>query len=158
MSPSNTLPDDPAAELAVAWDLPTDAHEDLRWALRAASRARELGQPGNDLLAWLGDRVRNLAMAEIAWSRHATSLSECEALYKPFDSRDAGARFAKELGIDLLVEVGGPESGVRGAVGSRGATAPATLDATFEAVIAVIFIHRGYGAARDFVWRVVKGR
>lgn len=151
------LPDDPAAELAIAWNLPESAHEDIRWALRAASRARELQQPGSDILAWLGDRVRNLAMAEIAWSPDAT-LVECEALYKPFDSRDAGARFCKELGLDLLVEVGGPESGVRGGGGSRGAQAPATLDATFEAVIAVIFRHRGYEAAREFVWRVIKGR
>lgn len=100
----------------------------------------------NERLEFLGDAVLGFVTSEMLY-RHFPNLSEGELtnLRAALVRRETLARFAGELklGDFLLLGHGEEDSG--------GRTRPATLCATFEAVIGAVYIDGGLSAVREFL-------
>lgn len=100
----------------------------------------------NERLEFLGDAVLEFVASELLYRRFP-NLREGELtnLRAALVRRDTLARFARELDLGeyLLLGHGEEESG--------GRTRPATLCATFEAVVGAIYMDLGIEAARSFL-------
>lgn len=123
--------------------------EELLPAVSHPSYAHERGLPGNERLEFLGDAVLDLAVAEILFRRFPErDEGELTKLRSVLVSRPVLAEIARELGLGryLLVSEGAEGLGVR--------ERPSVLAAALEALIAVVFLKKGYGCARDLVERL----
>ena len=122
-------------------------------AFRHASYANERGLESNERLEFLGDAVLDLAVAELLF-RHFPDRDEGELtkLRAVLVSRPVLAEIARELGLEkhLLLSQGAEELGVR--------KRPSVLAAALEAVIAVVFLHKGYEYTRTLVERLYGAR
>jgi len=122
---------------------------ELTPALRHASYAHEAGLESNERLEFLGDAVLDLAMADILFHLFPEGdEGELTRLRSVLVSRPMLAEIAGELGLGeyLLVSEGAEELGVR--------ERPSVLAAALEAILAVAFLKRGYGYARELVRRL----
>jgi ribonuclease III len=102
--------------------------------------------PDNERLEFLGDSVLGFVAAELLFRRYPKRLEgELTNLRAALVRRETLARFAEELALGdyLLLGHGEEESG--------GRTRPATLCATFEAVIGAIYLDGGLGRVREFL-------
>lgn len=102
--------------------------------------------PDNERLEFLGDSVLGFVAAELLFRRYPTRLEgELTNLRAALVRRETLARFAEELALGdfLLLGHGEEESG--------GRTRPATLCATFEAVIGAIYLDGGLDRVREFL-------
>ncbi|NOX44669.1 MAG: ribonuclease III [Caldiserica bacterium] len=118
-------------------------------ALRHASYAHETDLESNERLEFLGDAVLDLVMADILFHRFPErDEGELTRLRSVLVSRPVLAEIAGELGLGryLLVSPGAEDLGVR--------ERPSVLAAALEAIIAVVFLKRGYEYTRAFVQRI----
>ncbi len=102
--------------------------------------------PDNERLEFLGDSVLGFVASELLFRRYPKRLEgELTNLRAALVRRETLARFAEELklGDYLLLGHGEEESG--------GRTRPATLCATFEAVVGAIYLDSGLGQVREFL-------
>ncbi len=102
--------------------------------------------PDNERLEFLGDAVLGFVASEMLYKRFP-NLREGELtnLRAALVRRETLARFARQLhlGEYLLLGHGEEESG--------GRTRPATLCATFEAVVGAVYMDQGLAAVREFL-------
>lgn len=106
----------------------------------------EFAIPDNERLEFLGDSVLGFVAAELLFRRYPKRLEgELTNLRAALVRRETLARFAEELSLGdfLLLGHGEEESG--------GRTRPATLCATFEAVIGAIYMDGGLARVREFL-------
>jgi len=102
--------------------------------------------PDNERLEFLGDAVLGFVASELLFRRYPKRLEgELTNLRAALVRRETLARFATELelGDYLLLGHGEEESG--------GRTRPATLCATFEALIGAIYLDQGLDQVRAFL-------
>ncbi len=106
----------------------------------------------NERLEFLGDSILGYVVSEILYERFPeASEGILTGMRAALVRRDTLARFARQLrlGDYLLLGHGEEESG--------GRKRPATLCATFEAVIGAIYLDQGVEAVRAFVTPLVEG-
>lgn len=130
-----------ARRLGLASDAPL-----LRTALTHSSYAAENGVVSNERLEFLGDAVVDLVVTD-AIIRDYPSLDQgTGSLARSKVVNEATlAEAAERLGVAHAVLLG------RGEQKSQGAFRPSQLADTFEALVAAVYLDRGYEAARDFV-------
>lgn len=142
----------PQALIRLLNELGAEATEEtLRPALIHASVLSEHPDlESNERLEFLGDSVLELAVAEYLYTvypdKDEGSLSKMRGVVV---SRPALAETASVLDVGSHIRLG------RGEEQSGGRARPSILAAAFEAIIGVVFLHWGYGVARDFVVRLM---
>jgi ribonuclease III len=118
----------------------------LMVALTHSSYAAEHGVESNERLEFLGDAVVDLVVADAIIHDHPElnqgtgSLARSKVVNEP-----ALADAARVLGIGEFVRLG------KGEFKSHGSERPGLLADAFEAIVAAVFIERGFEAAREFV-------
>lgn len=132
---------DLAARVGVA---PTS--EILITAMTHSSYAAEHGTTSNERLEFLGDAVVDLVIADLIFRRYPELNEGGASLARSHVVNESSlADAARALGLDQMMRVG------RGVVKERGLERPSLLADAFEALIAALYLERGYEAARDFV-------
>jgi ribonuclease-3 len=118
----------------------------LLTALTHSSFATEHEVDSNELLEFLGDAVVDLAIADLIITRYPELNEGSGSLVRSRVVNEAAlAEAAKRLGLGDALRVG------RGVKRENGAERPSLLADAFEAVVAAIYLERGYDAARNFV-------
>jgi ribonuclease-3 len=126
----------------------------LRTALTHRSYLNEhpdLDWEDNERLEYLGDAVLDYLLADYLYrSLPNATEGELTALRAAIVRRETLARFAEKLGIGqaLLMGHGEAETG--------GRTRPATLCASFEALVGAVYLDRGRSAVLDLVLPLVE--
>ncbi len=118
----------------------------LAVALTHSSYAAERGGESNERLEFLGDAVVDLAVADLIVREHP-HLNEGQAslVRSRVVNEAALARAAVRLDVGGYVRLG------RGEVKSRATERASLLADVFEALVAALYLERGYEAARAFV-------
>ena len=118
----------------------------LTVAVTHSSYAAEHDCPSNERLEFLGDAVVDLAIADLIVREYPSLDEGSGSLVRSRVVNEAAlARAATRLGLSHFVRVG------RGEVKSRGLERASLLADSFEAVVAALYLERGYEAARAFV-------
>ncbi len=118
----------------------------LRQALTHSSYAAEHGGDSNERLEFLGDAVLDLAVADFIVVNYPDfNEGACSVLRSRVVNEDSLASAARELGLGEYVRLG------RGVVKERGDERNSLLADTFEAVIAAVYLERGYERAQELV-------
>lgn len=106
----------------------------------------ESGLRDNERLEFLGDSVLGFVTSELLFARYPDRLEgELTNLRAALVRRETLARFATELALGDYLLLG------RGEEDSGGRTRPATLCATFEALIGAIYLDQGLEQVRSFL-------
>lgn len=126
----------------------------LKTAFVHSSYVNEAGdgdQEDNERLEFLGDSILGFVVSEWLYSRHPASREgELTAMRAALVKREALARFARRIHLgDYLFLGHGEEEG-------GGRNRPATLCATFEAVIGSIYLDQGIEAVKAFLLPIVQ--
>jgi len=144
------LPADPTHALEERLEHRFQDRDLLRRALTHVSYANE--QPpelGNDSLAFLGDAVLSLLVAEHLWE---TAREEPVGVLTPqrasVVSGENLARWAEGLELGILLRLG------RGEELTGGRAKRSVLATAFEAILAVVYLEGGLAAARRVVKRL----
>ncbi len=118
----------------------------LRQALTHSSYAAEHDVESNERLEFLGDAVVDLAVADYIVGRFP-SINEGAAsvIRSRVVNEDSLARVARGLGLGELLRLG------RGVVKERGQERSSLLADAVEAVVAAVYLERGYDVARGVV-------
>jgi ribonuclease-3 len=120
--------------------------ECLALAVTHSSYAAEHDCKSNERLEFLGDAVVDLAVADLIVTRYPDLDEGSGSLVRSRVVNEASlARAAQRLDLARYIRVG------RGEVKSNGLERPSLLADAFEAVVAALYLERGYEAARDFV-------
>jgi ribonuclease-3 len=118
----------------------------LLTALTHSSYAAEHEVESNERLEFLGDAVVDLAIADLIVTRFPELNEGSGSLVRSRVVNEAAlAEAAKRLGLGDALRVG------RGVIRENGAARPSLLADAFEAVVAAIYLERGYEAAKNFV-------
>ncbi|RLT40755.1 MAG: ribonuclease III [Chloroflexi bacterium] len=140
----------PLADFAASLDFAFADPSLLQRAFVHRSYLNEAGEdfqiPDNERLEFLGDAVLGFVASELLFRRYPQRLEgELTNLRAALVRRETLARFAEELALGefLLLGHGEEESG--------GRTRPATLCATFEAVVGAIYLDSGLERVREFL-------
>ncbi len=118
----------------------------LATALTHSSYAAEHGVESNERLEFLGDAVVDLAVADLIVTRFPELNEGTGSLVRSRvvnESALAGA--ARRLDLGSALRVG------RGVKREQGVERPSLLADAFEAVVAALYLERGYDVARRFV-------
>ena len=119
-------------------------------ALTHSSYAAEHACASNERLEFLGDAVVDLAIADlIVTSYPALDEGSGSLVRSRVVNEEALAEAATRLELAKYLRVG------RGEIKSRGLQRPSMLADAFEAVVAAIYLERGYDVARDFVQEIL---
>lgn len=125
----------------------------LREALVHGSYTNEfphLAPATNERLEFLGDAVLGLVVAAKLYTDFShLNEGEMTKLRAVLVRGNTLARVARDIGLGEYLLMG------RGEEATGGRTKPANLAGALEAVIGAIFLDRGYGAAGDFVLRLL---
>jgi ribonuclease-3 len=137
LSPLNAL----AERLGIRFD-----SDQLALALTHSSYAAEHDAASNERLEFLGDAVVNLAIADLIL-RDYPDFDEgtSSVLRSRVVNEEALARAASRLDLANCVRIG------RGVMKEKGLERPSLLADAFEAVVAALYLERGYDAAKHFV-------
>jgi ribonuclease-3 len=115
-------------------------------ALTHSSFAAEHDVDSNERLEFLGDAVVDLAVADLIITRYPDLDEGSGSLVRSRVVNEAAlARAARHLELGLVLRVG------RGVKKENGAERPSLLADAFEAVVAALYLERGYDAAKEFV-------
>lgn len=115
-------------------------------ALTHSSFAGEHDVDSNERLEFLGDAVVDLAVADLIITRYPDLDEGSGSLVRSRVVNEAAlARAARRLELGTLLRVG------RGVKKEKGAERPSLLADAFEAVVAALYLERGYDAAKEFV-------
>ena len=118
----------------------------LTIALTHSSYAAENGVESNERLEFLGDAVVDMVIADEIIREYPQLNQGTGSLARSKVVNESSlATAAARLGIGELVRLG------RGEQKSHGAERPSLLADAFEAVVAAVYLERGYEVARDFV-------
>ncbi len=124
--------------------------ETLVLALTHSSYAAEHATESNERLEFLGDAVVDLAIADLIIREHP-ELNEgaSSVLRSRVVNEDSLATAATELDLATHLRIG------RGVIKENGLQRPSILADAFEALVAAIYLERGYDAAKEFVQRAL---
>ncbi len=141
----------PVDELAARLGLEaTSAH--LAVALTHSSYAAEHGLESNERLEYLGDAVVDLAVADHLVRTYPDLDPGAASLVRSRVVNEAAlAAVAADLGLSAAVRVG------RGERLKGGPSRPSLLADAYEAVVAALYLERGYEPAREFVVQCLAG-
>jgi ribonuclease III len=104
------------------------------------------GLSDNERLEFLGDAVLSFVTSELLYNRFPNALEgDLTSLRAALVRRETLARFAAFFGLGEYLLLG------HGEEDSGGRTRPATLCATFEAVIGALYMDQGIDAVRSFL-------
>ncbi|HUY16112.1 MAG TPA: ribonuclease III [Acidimicrobiales bacterium] len=118
----------------------------LLTALTHSSYAAEHDLESNERLEFLGDAVVDLAIADLIVTRYPELDEGTGSLVRSrVVNEGALAEAAKSLGLGDVMRVG------RGVKKENGTERPSLLADAFEAVVAALYLERGYDVARTFV-------
>jgi ribonuclease-3 len=118
----------------------------LLTALTHSSYAAEHDVESNERLEFLGDAVVDLAIADLIVTRYPELDEGSGSLVRSRVVNEAAlAKAAKRLGLGDALRVG------RGVIKENGAQRPSLLADAFEAVVAAIYLERGFEVAKIFV-------
>jgi ribonuclease-3 len=118
----------------------------LALALTHSSYAAEHQCQSNERLEFLGDAVVDLAIADLIVRDYPQLNEGASSVARSRVVNEASlARAARRLDLASHVRIG------KGVVKEQGLERPSLLADTFEAVVAAIFLDRGYDAAKQFV-------
>ena len=118
----------------------------LEEALTHSSYAAEHDCASNERLEFLGDAVLGLIVAEYVLATYPEfNEDRASVLRTRVVNEDALADCARAIALGGVVRVG------RGEIKQHGYERASLLADAFEAVIAALYLDRGYEAARDFV-------
>ena len=122
----------------------------LALAVTHSSYAAEHNCESNERLEFLGDAVVDLAIADFI-VREYPELSEgaSSILRSRVVNEDSLAQAATRLGLASFLRIG------RGVVKEKGLERPSMLADAFEAVVAALYLERGYEPARSFVQTIL---
>lgn len=116
----------------------------LRKALTHASIAQTRVH-SNERMEFLGDAVLGLVCCELIFQLYPDSLEgEMTKIKSTVVSRQTCAAIAKKLGLDRLLIIG---KGMQ----SQRSLPPSLAAATFESILAAVYLDAGLEAARDFL-------
>jgi ribonuclease III len=122
--------------------------EALAIAVTHSSYASEHDCASNERLEFLGDAVVDLAVADLIVRDYPELNEGSGSLVRSRVVNEASlARAARRLDLASFLRLG------RGEAKSNGLERPSLLADAFEAVVAAVYLERGYEAARDFVKR-----
>ena len=115
-------------------------------ALTHSSYASEHDAESNERLEFLGDAVVDLAIADLIVTRYPELNEGTGSLVRSRVVNEAAlANAARRLELGAVLRVG------KGVKKENGAERPSLLADAFEAVVAALYLERGYEAAKDFV-------
>ncbi len=115
-------------------------------ALTHSSFAAEHDVDSNERLEFLGDAVVDLAVADLIITRYPDLDEGSGSLVRSRVVNEAAlARAARHLDLGAVLRVG------RGVKKENGAERPSLLADAFEAVVAALYLERGYDLAKEFV-------
>jgi ribonuclease-3 len=118
----------------------------LLTALTHSSFAAEHDVDSNERLEFLGDAVVDLAIADLIVTKYPQLNEGTGSLVRSRVVNEAAlAEAAKRLDLGASLRVG------RGVKKENGAQRPSLLADAFEAVVAAIYLERGYDVAKNFV-------
>jgi ribonuclease-3 len=118
----------------------------LLTALTHSSYAAEHDVESNERLEFLGDAVVDLAIADLIVTRYPQLNEGTGSLVRSRVVNEAAlARAARRLELGNYLRVG------RGVKKERGAERPSLLADAFEALVAALYLERGYEVAKSFV-------
>lgn len=118
----------------------------LLTALTHSSFAAEHDVESNERLEFLGDAVVNLAVADLIVTRYPELDEGSGSLVRSRVVNEAAlANAARRLELGEVLRVG------RGVKKENGPERPSLLADAFEAVVAALYLVRGYDVARNFV-------
>ncbi|MEI8126926.1 MAG: ribonuclease III [Actinomycetota bacterium] len=121
-------------------------------ALTHSSYAAEHGVESNERLEFLGDAVVDLVITDTIIRSFPNLNQGTGSLTRSKVVNEAAlAEVASALEIGRVVRLG------RGEIKNHGEQRPALLADAFEAVVAAIYLERGYGAASEFVLTYLGG-
>lgn len=135
----------PVADLAVRVGLSSESTL-LATAMTHSSYAAEHDVESNERLEFLGDAVVDLAVADLIVRDYPELNEGSGSLVRSRAVNESSlAEAARDLGLGAVVRVG------KGVHKENGLERPSLLADAFEALVAAIFLERGYEPARDFV-------
>jgi ribonuclease-3 len=118
----------------------------LALAVTHSSYAAEHECASNERLEFLGDAVVDLAVADLIINDYPELDEGSGSLVRSRVVNEASlARAARRLNLGDYIRIG------RGEVKSHGLERPSLLADAFEAVVAALYLERGYDAAKAFV-------
>ncbi len=118
----------------------------LALALTHSSYAAEHGVESNERLEFLGDAVVDLAVADLIVTRYPTLNEGTGSLVRSRVVNESSlASAAQRLDLASAMRIG------RGVAKENGLQRPSLLADAFEAVVAAIYLERGYDVAKAFV-------
>jgi ribonuclease III len=118
----------------------------LQTALTHSSYAAEHDVESNERLEFLGDAVVDLAIADLIVMRYPELDEGTGSLVRSRVVNEAAlARAARAIDLGPALRVG------RGVMKENGTERPSLLADAFEALVAAIYLERGYEAAKAFV-------
>jgi ribonuclease-3 len=118
----------------------------LQTALTHSSYAAEHDVESNERLEFLGDAVVDLAVADLIVTRYPHLNEGTGSLVRSRVVNEAAlARAARALDVGAALRIG------RGVVKENGAERPSLLADAFEALVAALYLEKGYDAAKSFV-------
>jgi len=118
----------------------------LALALTHSSYAAEHQCESNERLEFLGDAVVDLAVADLIVRDYPQLNEGASSVVRSHVVNEASlARAASRLGLADHLRIG------RGVVKEQGLERPSLLADAFEAVVAALYLERGYEAAKSFV-------
>ncbi|HEY5303606.1 MAG TPA: ribonuclease III [Acidimicrobiales bacterium] len=124
----------------------------LRQALTHSSYAAEHGGESNERLEFLGDAVVDLAVADfIVVNYPEFNEGASSVLRSRVVNEDSLATAARELALGDYLRMG------RGVVKEKGDERSSLLADAFEAVVAAVYLERGFEAAQDVVVARLRG-
>ncbi|HET8990537.1 MAG TPA: ribonuclease III [Acidimicrobiales bacterium] len=124
----------------------------LATALTHSSYAAENGVESNERLEFLGDAVVDLVVADLIVTDYPTLNEGTGSLVRSRVVNEGSlACAARDLGLGAALRVG------RGVAKERGPERPSLLADAFEALVAALYLERGFSAARAFVEETLGG-
>jgi ribonuclease-3 len=115
-------------------------------AVTHSSYAAEHDCTSNELLEFLGDAVVDLAVADLIVTQYPELDEGSGSLVRSRVVNEASlARAAQRLNLGDYIRIG------RGEVKSHGLERPSLLADAFEAVVAALYLEKGFDAAKSFV-------
>jgi ribonuclease-3 len=118
----------------------------LQTALTHSSYAAEHDVESNERLEFLGDAVVDLAIADLIVTRYPELDEGTGSLVRSRVVNEAAlARAARAIDVGSALRVG------RGVMKENGSERPSLLADAFEAIVAALYVERGYDVAKIFV-------
>lgn len=118
----------------------------LTTALTHSSYSNEMGGENYERLEFLGDSVLQLIMSEYLYKNHDLSEGDMSKTRASYVCENALYEYSKKINLIPYVRVGH---------GLDHAENETIIADVFEAVLAVIYLDKGFEVARDYIYKVI---